>query len=158
MNVNNREDALMMTRVLQGKSVEEGKNLIKKIAGIRKGCFHRTTYLEAGSDNNNSFWIYVKYSLLDNCKAVMTESIGLDECGIVATIFPTKEELVKAIKLFKLDIDTDQSESEIIDDLVEVIDDKFDEYTFFDNFCLVHYQWEVWPTEEDMVDWNELED
>lgn len=57
-----------------------------------------------------------------------------------------------------IDIDTDQSESEIIDDLVEVIDDKFDEYKFFDNFCLVHYQWEVWPTEEDMVDWNELED
>ena len=34
----------------------------------------------------------------------------------------------------------------------------FNDIEILDKFSSVSYQWEVWPTEEDMVDWNDLEE
>ena len=71
---------------------------------------------------------------------------------------PSKDELCRVIKSKRFDIDVNQEMEDIIDELTGVLKFPFNDIEILDIFSNVSYQWEVWPTEEDMVDWNDLEE
>lgn len=102
--------------------------------------------------------MYIKLMLLDEDREILTESIGLEQLGVVATVTPSKDELWKVIKSKGFDVDLNQEKEDIIDELTGVLMFPFNDIEILDKFSSVSYQWEVWPTEEDMVDWNDLEE
>ena len=64
----------------------------------------------------------------------------------------------KVIKSKGFDVELNQEKEDIIDELTGVLMFPFNDIEILDKFSSVSYQWEVCPTEEDMVDWNDLEE
>ena len=158
MNVNNRDEALKLTKELQGKSVVESIDYIKSISESFSDYTLLVYLSDAQSDNDGSFWMYILLGIEDEDMESLTDDIGLSKLGVVVTIRPTKEELCNVISEKKYDIDLNQDINRIIYDLAEVFFSSFDDINVIQEFENVVYQWEVWPTKEDFVDWNDLEE
>ena len=158
MNVNNRDEALKLTKELQGKSVVESIDYIKRISGLFSDYTLLVYLSDAQSDNDGSFWMYILLGIEDEDMESLTDDMGLSKLGVVVTIRPTKEELCNVISEKKYDIDLNQDINRIIFDLAAVFFFSFDDINVIQEFENVVYQWEVWPTKEDFVDWNDLEE
>lgn len=158
MNVNNRDEALKLTKELQGKSVVESIDYIKRISGLFSDYTLLVYLSDAQSDNDGSFWMYILLGIEDEDMESLTDDMGLSKLGVVVTIRPTKEELCNVISEKKYDIDLNQDINRIIFDLATVFFSSFDDINVIQEFENVVYQWEVWPTKEDFVDWNDLEE
>lgn len=158
MNLNNREKAIMLAKELQGKDIKEALDYARELSSIDYGCTVSVDVQDISSEDEGTFWMYIKLMFLDEDREILTESIGLEQLGVVATVTPSKDELCRVIKSKRFDIDVNQEMEDIIDELTGVLKFPFNDIEILDIFSNVSYQWEVWPTEEDMVDWNDLEE
>lgn len=158
MNLNNREKAIMLAKELQGMDIKDALDYVRELSSIDYGCAVSVDVQDVSSEDEGTFWMYIKLMLLDEDREILTESIGLEQLGVVATVTPSKDELWKVIKSKGFDVDLNQEKEDIIDELTGVLMFPFNDIEILDKFSSVSYQWEVWPTEEDMVDWNDLEE
>ena len=159
INANKREDGVRLVKDLQGKSINQGKNLIKENAGYSVGCNMKIQSIEE-INNKDGFTIYITFSLLDERNDSIVECIGVREFGVVANVYPTVEEMCKVIDKLGMDVDKEQELESICEDFVDAIGcyriTDFED--FYGNFAKVEYQWEVFPTEEEMICWEDIKD
>lgn len=159
INANKREDGVKLAKELQGKSINQGKNLIKEYAGYSVGCKMVIQSMEE-INNKDGFTIYITFALLGERNDSIVECIGVREFGVVANVYPTVEEMCKVIDKLGLDIDKEQELESICGDFVDAIGyfriTEFED--FYGNFAKVEYQWEVFPTEGLMIGWEDIED
>jgi len=159
INANKREDGLRLAKELQGKSINQGKNLIKEYAGYSVGCKMKIQSIEE-INNKDGFAIYITFTLLDERNDSVVECIGVREFGVVANVYPTVEEMCKVIDKLGMDIDKGQDLEIICGDFVDSIScykiTDFDD--FYGNFAKVEYQWEVFLTEGLMIGWEDIKD
>ena len=159
INANKREDGVRLVKELQGKSINQGKNLIKEYAGYSVGCKMKIQSIEE-INNKDGFTIYITFSLLDERNDSIVEYIGVREFGVVTNVYPTVEEMCKVIDKLGMDVDKGQDFDSVFEDFVDAIGGyritDFDD--FYGNFAKVEYRWEVFPTEEEMIGWEDIED
>lgn len=159
INANKREDGVTLVKELQGKSINQGKNLIKENAGYSVGCKMKIQSIEE-INNKDGFTIYITFSLLNERNDSIVERIGVREFGVVANVYPTVKEMCKVIDKLGMDIDKEQELESICGDFVDVIGycriTDFDD--FYGNFAKVEYQWEVFPTEGVVICWEDIKD
>lgn len=159
INANKREDCVRLAKELQRKSINQGKNLIKEYAGYSVGCKMKIQSMEE-INNKDGFTIYITFTLLDERNDSIVECIGVREFGVVANVYPTVEEICKVIDKLGMDVDKGQDLESICEDFVDAIGcyriTDFDD--FYENFAKVEYQWEVFPTEEAMICWEDIEE
>ena len=159
INANKREDGLRLVKELQGKSINQGKNLIKEYVGYSVGCKMKIQSIEE-INNKDGFIIYITFSLLDERNDSIVECIGVREFAVVTNVYPTVEEMCNAIDKLGILVDKEQDLESICEDFVDAIDcyriTDFDD--FYGNFAKVEYQWEVFLTDEDMICWEDIED
>ena len=159
INVNKREDGLRLVKELQGKSINQGKNLIKEYAGYSVGCKMKIQSMEE-INNKDGFTIYITFSLLSAVDNNIVECIGVQKLGVVANVQPTMEEMCKAIDKLGLDVNKEQDLESVCEDFVDAVGcyriTDFDD--FYGNFAKVEYRWEVFPTEGEMICWEDIKD
>lgn len=159
INANKREDGVRFAKKLQGKSINQGKNLIKEYAGYSVGCKMKIRSIEE-INNKDGFTIYITFSLLDERNDSIVECIGVQKFGVVTNVYPTVEEMCKVIDKLGMDIDKGQELESICGNFVDAIGycriTDFDD--FYGNFAKVEYQWEVFPTEEEMICWEDIKE
>lgn len=158
MNLNDREEAIMLAKELQGMDIREAIDYVRELSSINYGCTVCVDVQDASSEDEGTFWMYIKLMLLDEDREILTESIGLEQLGVVATVTPSKDELCRVIKSKRFDIDVNQEMEDLIDELTRVLMFPFNDIEILDKFSNISYQWEVWPADADMVDWNDLEE
>ena len=157
INANKREDGLRLAKELQGKGINQGKNLIKENAGYSVGCKMKIQSIEE-INNKDGFTIYITFTLLDERNDSIVECIGVREFGVVANVYPSVDEMCKVIDKLDMDIDKGQGLESICEDFVDSIGCYriTDFADFYGNFAKVEYQWEVFPTEEEMICWEDI--
>lgn len=159
INANKREDCVRLAKELQGKSINQGKNLIKDYAGYSVGCKMKIQSMEE-INNKDGFTIYITFALLDERNDSIMECIGVQKFGVVTNVYPTVEEMGKVIDELGMDVDKEQDLESICGDFVDSIGcyriTDFDD--FYENFAKVEYQWEVFPTEGVMIAWEDIKD
>lgn len=158
INANKIEDCVRLAKELQGKSINQGKNLIKEYAGYSVGCKMKIQSIEE-INNKDGFTIYITFALLDERNDSIVECIGVREFGVVTNVYPTVEEMCKVIDKLGMDVDKGQDIESICGDFVDAIGGyritDFDD--FYGNYAKVEYQWEVVPTEGLMIGWEDIE-
>lgn len=99
---------------------------------------------------------YVNKNLIDS----IIECIDVREFGVVANVYPTVEEMCNAIDKLDMVVDKAQDLESICEDFVDAIGGYriTDFEDFYGNFAKVEYQWEVFPTEEEMICWKDIKD
>lgn len=158
INANKIEDCVRLAMELQGKSINQGKNLIKEYAGYSVGCKMKIPSIEE-INNKDGFTIYITFTLVDERNDSIVECIGVREFGAVTNVYPTVEEMCKVIDKLGMDIDKGQHLESICEDFVDAIGycRITDLDDFYGNFARVEYQWEVFPTEGLMIGWEDIE-
>ncbi len=98
--------------------------------------------------------------MLDERNDSIMECIGVQEFGVVTNVYPTVEEIGKVIDELGMDVDKEQDLESICGAFVDSIGCyKITDFeAFYGNFAKVEYQWEVFPTGEEMICWEDIKD
>ena len=91
MNLNNREKAIMLAKELQGMDIKEALDYARELSSIDYGCTVSVDVQDVSSEDEGTFWMYIKLMLLDEDREILTENIGLEQLGVVATVTPSKD-------------------------------------------------------------------